>query len=221
MCARVVVLVALVLVFGVTSGLAQDEIIEITPFFGYTWSSGVNIAPILTPDLQTVDSLAPRSGTSWGAQFDFLTSENVSVGFLFSQQNSGLEGDLRNAGKRTFAPMKVRNYHGVLTFHWGDEYSEVKPYFTLGLGATNYAPDVGGASVDSMTRFSTTFGGGVKFFSSPRFGFRIQGRWVPTYIRSDPDGYWCSPFWPWGCYVLTDAQYSQQGEFTAGLIFRF
>ncbi len=46
-------------------------------------------------------------------------------------------------------------------------------------------------------------------------------RWTPTYINTDPTGYWCSPFWPGGCWIVGEANYSHQFEFNAGLILRF
>ena len=42
---------------------------------------------------------------------------------------------------------------------------------------------------------------------------------MPTYIKSDAEGYWCDPYW--GCYVVGDAQYANQFEFSAGISLRF
>ena len=44
-------------------------------------------------------------------------------------------------------------------------------------------------------------------------GIRLEGRWTPTYIKSDATGWWCDPYW--GCYVTGDAQYSNQFELAA------
>ena len=37
------------------------------------------------------------------------------------------------------------------------------------------------------------FAVGVKMFPSPGFGVRAGLQWVPTYIKSDADGYRCDP----------------------------
>ena len=79
--------------------------------------------------------------------------------------------------------------------------------------------DVMGVSVDSNTRFSLTWGGGVKIYPSGRVGLNLTGRWTPTYIKSDPGGIWCDPYW--GCFQSSNPQYANQFEFAGGLTFRF
>ena len=37
-------------------------------------------------------------------------------------------------------------------------------------------------------------------FPSPKVGIRLETRWTPTYIKTDPEGYWCDPYW--GCYTV-------------------
>jgi len=59
----------------------------------------------------------------------------------------------------------------------------------------------------------------VKVFPSPNVGARFGIRWTPTYIKSDAAGWWCDPWW--GCYVVGNAQYSNQFEFVGGVMFRF
>ena len=120
--------------------------------------------------------------------------------------------------------MSVRNYHGYLAYNFGDPDAAVRPYVLGGLGATQYGTldvNVGGIdrSVDGDTQFSSTWALGVKLFPSPRFGLRLEGRWTPTYIKSDAAGWWCDPFW--GCYVVGSAQYSNQFELSGGITLRF
>ena len=56
-------------------------------------------------------------------------------------------------------------------------------------------------------------------YPSPNLGVRFGARWTPTYIKSDAAGWWCDPWW--GCYVVGDAQYSNQFELSGGVAFRF
>ncbi|MGW8181131.1 MAG: outer membrane beta-barrel protein, partial [bacterium] len=180
-------------ILGLLSPLAlaqYDEYkLEITPYLGYTFSEGVDISATDIGDGNIVNRLSPTSGSSYGFIADYLVGEHFAVGFNFSQQNSNLEGRLQGSGKQNFADMKVRNYHGVFTYNMGDEDAPMRPYFFGGLGATQYAPgQIEGNDSSGGTRFSTTWGGGVKFFVSEHVGIRGQGRWTPTYIKSDPGG---------------------------------
>ncbi len=241
---RTIIAVGLLLILSSTPGLAQEKKFEVIPVFGYTASSGVNIEPVDLGGGLTADRIKPKNGFNFGVTFNVAATENVSLGFAFSRNNSNLQVRVTDQaallavkvdknGYTDLADMKVYNYHGLLTFNAFDQEAPVRPYVTLGLGLTNYrsrdpfiptnlpspAPNV--KKVDSLARFSPTFGGGVKFFLHPNVGLQASAHWIPTRITKDPDGIWCSSFWPWRCYVLEKRQYSHQGQFTGGLIFRF
>jgi len=227
---RRVVMMGWVLVLFSGLGLAQDKRFEILINLGYTLSNGVNTNTPIGGG-QTVDRITPKSGFSYGGGFNVFLSEAISAGFNFSQQNSKLEGRVVGGSKEEFADMTLANYHGVFTFHLADEDSPMRPFFLAGIGATNYRasnprdpvnlPSPGTSDIESRTRFSTTWGGGIKIFPNESIGFLAQVRWTPTYIKTDPGGYWCSPFWPWQCWIVGDDQYSHQGEFSGGVVFRF
>ena len=204
-------------------GLAQDEYkIELTPFIGYTFSEGVDINSTNIGSGQFVNRISPTSGLSYGFTVDWLATESFALGFNFNQQDSNLEGRIQGSGKRNFTDMKVRNYHGIFTYNFGDEDSIMRPFLFGGLGATQYSPgEIEGNSSDSNTRFSTTWGGGVKYFVSENIGIKGTGRWTPTYIKSDPGGVWCNPWYPWSCWVVGNPNYSHQFEMSAGVTFRF
>ena len=74
-------------------------------------------------------------------------------------------------------------------------------------------------NIGGSSRFSSTWGGGLKFQSSEKVGFRLEGRWTPTFIKADAIGWWCDPFW--GCYVVSNAQYSNQLDLAGGVSVRF
>jgi hypothetical protein len=73
--------------------------------------------------------------------------------------------------------------------------------------------------IDGETKFATNWGGGVKLYPGERVGLKLGVRWTPTYVKTDPTGYWCDPYW--GCFTVGDAQYSNQFEFSGGVFFRF
>ena len=220
---RRIVFVCLILSMSASVALAQDKKAEISVSAGYTWGSDIPVNPNVHVTGQIFNRAGPKSGFTWGFQGDYNASENFAVGFLFSSQESKLFANQLGVGEIDIVDMRIRNYHGVFTYNFGDEDQTVRPYVFGGLGATSYSPDsisVGNltADFDSRSKFSTTWGGGVKFFPSPNFGFKVQGRWTPTHIKSEPAGIWCGPVY---CFVASDASYSHQGEFTGGVIFRF
>ena len=100
--------------------LAQDKKIELIPFVAYTLSEGIdfNAADIGTG--QIVNKLTPTSGFTYGFQVDLLANENFAFGFLFSDQFSKLEIGLQNGGEEDLTDMNVRNYHGILTYNFGE-----------------------------------------------------------------------------------------------------
>ena len=216
------ILVVLALMFALSPlALAQDYKMELTPFFGYTFSDGIEFNPAAIPGGAIVDQITPKSGFAWGFQADVLASEMFAMGFQYSDQSSKLE--LREVGgqKTEVTDMKVRDYHGMFTLNLGEADAPAKPFIFIGLGATQYSPDdIQGNSVESNTRFSTTWGGGMKMYMSDHIGVRLGIRWTPTYINTDPSGIWCSPYWPGACWVVGEANYSHQFDFNAGLILR-
>ena len=122
--------------------------------------------------------------------------------------------------------MDIYNYHAIATIHGGTRSSTVRPFGIIGLGATQYQlADLADVSFDNEVRFSFTLGAGAKAYLTERFGLSATGRWTPTYIKSSSAGVYCSPYWtpyyPGGCAVLEEPDYSNQLQLSAGIIFRF
>lgn len=215
---RMSVCVAACALLGSTAG-AQDSRVEIAPFIGYTLSEGFTVNPV-TIDGGVFDTISPTSGLSYGFTFDVNISENMAVGFLFSEQQSNLEAS--GTRKEELTDMSVRNYHGTFTYNFGDSDSSMRPFIMGGVGATNWSPsDIQGIAIDSETKISSTWAGGVKLYLSPNVGIKGMARWTPTYVKSDPAGVWCSPYWGFGCYQLVDTEYSNQLELSVGVALRF
>ena len=218
-----ILLVAALSVASAAPAAAQSKRVEVSAFAGYVFSDGVSGDPVKAGDGNTYDRVDPKDSGGWGLSLGILASENVEVGFLFSQQMSSLE--VSGTATRDLGDFNVNNYHGYFAYNFGSESSGVRPYLMAGVGATSYGTvsfttaagqsrDIGGE-----TQLSPTLGAGVKFFPSPGFGARFGIRLTPTYIKSDAVGWWCDPFW--GCYVVGNAQYSNQWELAGGIIFWF
>jgi hypothetical protein len=95
----------------------------------------------------------------------------------------------------------------------------VRPFAFVGIGATRYdIGDIEGREVDGETKFSWTTGGGIKAYFTPVVGVKAMARWTPTYITTDAEGIWCDPIY---CWVVGDAEYANQLEFSGGVTLRF
>jgi len=201
--------------------LAQEKRVEISGTVAYTFSNGIDIEPVEFEDI-TYDRITPISGFTFDIQGDFYLTEGFSLGFNWGRQESKLRAGARQARDRDFGDIDVNNFHGIFTYNFGDEDSPIRPYIFGGLGATYYDPgNFEGGSPSSLTRFSTTWGGGVKIFTSEHFGFKGGVRWTPTYITDTGGGIWCDPLWPWNCWYVGNSQYSHQFEMGGGIVARF
>lgn len=219
---RKAVLAAVMVTLFATAAWAQDPRVEISGTAGWTFSDGVSGNAVSVPGFGVFDRIDPKDSFSWGARVGFNVTPNVEVGFLFDQQQSAYE--IGGTSTVELGDVSVRNYHGYLAYNFGESDAPVRPYVLGGLGATQYGSlSLSGAGttrdIGGETQFSTTWGLGVKLFPGRSFGLRLEGRWTPTYIKSDAEGWWCDPYW--GCYVVGDAQYSNQFELSGGITLRF
>ena len=217
---RVAGLGVLLVLASVAPAAAQR--VEVSGTLGWTISDGVDGDGVLAGDGNIYNEVDVTDAASWGFGVGFLTSDNVEVGFLFSQQMSSLE--VKGTNTLELGDMNVNSYHGYVGYNFGDVDAKVRPYILGGIGATSYGSvsfNARGTTLETggETQFSTTWGAGVKFLPSKGVGARIGVQWTPTYIKSDAEGWWCDPWY--GCYVVGDAQYSNQLQLQGGVTFRF
>jgi opacity protein-like surface antigen len=218
---RLLAITALLILVSSSSAYAQR--VELSGIFGWTLSDGVTGDAVLAGDGNLYDEIDLKDSGSWGFSIGVNATDSFEVGFLFGQQMSTLS--VLGTAEREVGDLTINTYHPYFAYNGGRRDSTVRPFFLVGLGATNY----GGVSftrlngesdeTESQTQFSTTWGGGVKVFPAPNVGIRLGLQWTPTYIKSDADGWWCDPYW--GCYVVGDAQYANQFQFNGGITFRF
>jgi hypothetical protein len=219
----IVVSAALVALATAGPASAQSSKVELGVVFGGTMADGVSGDNVVAANGNVYNSLDQANSFSWGFNLGVLASENIEVGFQFGQAGTTLQA----SGTTTtdIGDMSVKTYHGYVGYNFGGNTSRLRPYVLIGFGATNYGSvdytTPGGLSgqIDGLTKFSTTWGAGVKAFPTPHVGVRFGARWTPTYIKSDATGWWCDPYW--GCYVTGDAQYANQFELNGGVAFRF
>lgn len=218
---RKVAFLLAVVVVSAAPAFAQPRV-EISGIVGWTFSDGVTGQAILAGDGNIYDAIDVVDSFNWGFGIGVLATENAEVGFMYGRQESRL--DVTGTNTVEVGDMAVSTYHGYFAYNFGAADSPVRPYVLGGIGATTYGSvpfTRAGVSreTEGNTQFSTTWGAGVKFVPSRGIGVRAGLQWTPTYIKSDAVGWWCDPYW--GCYVVGDAQYSNQFAFNGGVIFRF
>lgn len=219
---RIIALVGVFVVAGAIPALAQSPRVEASVFGGWTFSDGVSGDAVVAGDGNLYDRADPEDSASFGVSAGVFVTENIEVGFIYGLQPSTLV--LGGTADRDLGDINVTTYHGYFAYNFGEADSRVRPFVFGGVGATNFGSvDVTVAgqdrSIGGDTQFSTTWGGGVKFFPSQHVGVRVAGRFTPTYIKTDSAGWWCDPYW--GCWLVGDAQYSNQFEISGGVTFRF
>jgi len=211
--------------FGASAApvLAQEPKVEASAIFSWTFSDGVSGNNVAAGDGNIYNRLDPKDSGSFGLSIGFHVTENAEIGFMYAHQMSKLvAGGTR---ERELGDMGVSSYHGYFGYNFAPNSHHTVPFVYGGLGATNFS------SVDTTTaagvartlpgesQFSTTWGGGVKFFPAPHVGIRVVASFTPTYIKSDAAGWWCDPYW--GCYLVGNAQYSNQFSIGGGVTLRF
>jgi hypothetical protein len=190
---------------------------------GYSTSEGVSGDAIVTPS-GTFNTIDVKSGGSFGLSFGAVMQTGGEIGFMWGRQMSKL-GVSGPGTSIDIGDMDIDHYHGYFGYNFIPG-SHVRPYLFIGIGATHYGGvdytrALGGSgTISGQTQFSTTWGAGVKAFtSSGKVGVRGGIRWTPTYITSEAEGWWCDPFW--GCYVTGDSKYAHQFEVSGGVVLAF
>jgi hypothetical protein len=214
-------ILASALVLALASPAYAQMKFEASILGGYTFSEGLSGDVVVTPS-GTFDSIDVKSGGAFGLNFGFVMASGGEIGFSWSRQMSELS--VSGINTRVLGDMNIDSYHGYFAYNFMRE-STVQPYVSIGFGATTYGAVPfttaagAGAEIPSTSRFSTTWGFGMKAWANDNFGFRAGMVWTPTYITSEADGWWCDPYW--GCYIVGDSKYSNQFQINGGVTFRF
>ena len=219
---RIVIVMGVLIAAATTSTSAQSGKVEVGGNLGWVFSDGVSGQPILAGDGNLYDRVDPKDSALFGFNVGVLVTDQVELGFLYGLQKSKLEIDGTN--QREVGDFSITGYHGYIAYNFGEADAPLRPFFLFGLGATNFGSidvDIAGAprTIAGETQFSTTIAGGLKYFFNPHVAAKFTARLTPTYIKTDPGGWWCDPYW--GCYTVADAKYANQFQFNGGLTIRF
>jgi hypothetical protein len=207
------------------SSSAQSDRFEASVFAGWSFSDGVSASQAIVTPAGTFNREDPKDSGVWGLGLGVHVSPQAEVGFMFTRASSALVlGGTAGTPDVELGNMGVYNYHGYFSYNFSEDTNRIRPFVYGGLGATNfgavnYNTPLRSGTIGGNTQFSTTWGGGVKYFVKPHWGIRAAASWTPVYIKSDAVGWWCDPFW--GCYLIGSAQYANSFHLTGGLTVKF
>ena len=185
--------------------------VELTPLVGYRTSMSFTTDPGVDG---VTSEFVFRNSPAHGFAVGFRSHDEDVVEFRWSRQDTriGVIGPLVAPGSERVI---VNQFHLDCSHEYVlDEWPVwARPYIMASVGATHISSTTNLATV---TRFSFGLGAGIKFFPSPRIGFKVQAEWLPLWISQKAKAF-CSG----GCVVRFSGQLASQGEVTAGPVFRF
>jgi hypothetical protein len=180
--------------------------LELTPMWGYAFDGEFD-------DEETGETIEIADESTFGFRLAFDYDYNSQIEFLYSHQETKLStGDL--FPREALYDLDVYYYHIGGSLFWGRG-SELEPHFTGTMGLTYFNPEDSG--LDSLTRFSMGFGGGVRYFPLERVGLYTGVRGLVTFVDSDIMVYSGSG----GSFAIVRADDVWQFQVYAGLIFVF
>ena len=193
------------LILPATAWADGDYRWELTPTAAYHFGGSLDTGSgEFFPDEVDLDD-----GFAWGLTFDMPLSSNLQLEFLLNTQSADLFYDGGVLGPDLeLSEIDVTYAHIGLLAQFGRP--EISPYFVGSLGATQLDAEGEGAGAD--TKFSVSFGGGVKAFFTDHFGLRFEGRYYWTQLDN-----WDVSCDGDECYDARD--YLSQFQTSVGLIF--
>jgi hypothetical protein len=182
---------------------------DITAFAGYRTSMSFPVDPNAT---QPAPRVVLDASPSYGASFGIRLREPDVVEIRWARQDSYVHTE-------DIVPQTPRQHATLDQFHLDcshepfiDQWPNwARPFVMASVGGTNIS-----VSNNNYTRFSFGIGGGIRFYPTRHFGFKIQGEWVPVYV--DPQvAFICGG----GCIVHAGGTLSSQGEIFVAPFLRF
>jgi opacity protein-like surface antigen len=175
-----------VAVFGIVlAGLAASAqaqlrggTIEFNPYAGWLFGGSFGDAHLeFTPYDVGVDDDAV-----YGGRIGFNASSllEFELEYAYFKTQFELDPDDIFVPPQGLGDVRIQYFMGYATFNFGS--SRLVPYFTIGAGAASLDPEVPNVATISDTRFTAAIGGGIKYFFTPNFALRFDGRAYSTYL---------------------------------------
>ena len=188
---------------------------DFTPLIGYRTGMSFTSEPQVQPLVAGSNPrLAFDASPSYGFAFGVRLNEQDLVEFRWARQDTyfHVEGVAKNSSRQRVV---LDQFHGDFTHeYFVEDWSQrVRPFVVGSAGATH----VSASASNSFTRFSFGLGGGIKFFATQHFGFKLQAQWLPIWVTPEVTAFVCGA----GCVVRVGGTLSSQGEVTIGPVLRF
>ncbi|MCP4203555.1 MAG: porin family protein [bacterium] len=197
-------LILLICLLAASAAGAQQ--VEITPFVGFQFGGW------LTDDHGfSFDELDIEESESFGLIADFAINRHAQIELLYSLQETELELLGFRRLRRSF-DLDIEYFHVGFLWQWLPT-EEIRPFVVGSLGAVNLNLEGG----EDETRFSISFGGGVKLLFNDHTGVRFEGRFYNSFIEDDEEVF-CNPDF---CFAYEDTNLLFQFELKAGFILAF
>ena len=188
----------------VTAERSQAQSWEASAFAGYTPTVDIERRA------SELGQLDVRESFIWGVQLARLFTTHWGAEVLWTQQQSALEGQTASSDAFDFFTMTVRQLQGNVLYEFGAGDAMVRPFVFGGIGATFFS----GVDLQSETKLSFDYGGGIKYFAWRGIGLRAHVRFKPTALNDESAGDFCDPFGFCQSWL-------SQIEFAAGAVVRF
>lgn len=157
--------------------------VEITPQYGYQVGAKYNYYG---------GYVKLKSSDQYGLTFGINATDDITVEFMWAQQNSDISiKDFQFYPRETALTDVVVNHYQIGAIHMFG-YSEARPFIGLSAGWSTFNPDID--LYDGTTTFTLGMSGGLKYFFTDRIGIRIQSQllmpvsWGGIYIGSGGGG---------------------------------
>jgi len=191
--------------------IASAQSIEVTPFIGYQFGGEFEHRNNFFGEDFFREDFELDEGESFGLIADIPISRHFQVELLYSNQETQLELVDPFVGIVFDQDVDVQYYQAGLL--WQFRTDSFRPFIAGGIGATDF--DFGNGAGE--TRFSSSFGGGVKAMANDHVGFRFEGRAYATFVDNDEDAFCGSDY----CYGYRDDALMVQWDLKFGITFAF
>ena len=171
------------LTMSIAATASAQSSVELSGFGGFT------PAVSLEQHAAELTDVKLRGGFTWGIGGAGFLTPNLGAEIVFSQQASALEA-VTAAGSADLYRITLAQLHANIVYQFGDGEAKWRPFVFGGAGATFFAA----RDLESATKASFGFGGGLKYFPGKTIGVRGQVRFKPTWLNDDANAGPCEPF---------------------------
>lgn len=209
--------VALLISSAASAQVVRQGMVEISPFAGYLF--GGSFARGTTNLFESRVDVADHF--DFGGRIGYYVTSKFQLEAQYTRSETDFETHVRDGGglfegngRQKLGGLDIDYFLGSMVFNFGHE--RAVPYFSVGAGAARLTPDIPDVPTNSETRFTATFGAGLKVFFNRNVGMRFEGRYYGTSLP-DSDRRTCDRHFD----SCDNRSWLSNGDVTGGLIFAF